>query len=151
MVVMAPLLLMVVVLFFLSRADKKKRAALESTLKKGDRVVTRSGLIGKLTEVSERTVRLEVAPGVHVTMLKTALEGLDGGDTVASAKADDKDGKDKSAKADDKDGKDKSAKADDKAAPAKKDASDKAKDGKDAKDKEPVSAVVSTESAKKKK
>ncbi len=86
MVVMAPLLLMVVVLFFLSRADKKKRQQVESTLKKGDRVVTRAGLIGKLTELSERTVRLEIAPGVHVTILKNAIEGLDGGDTVTSTK-----------------------------------------------------------------
>ncbi len=88
MVVMAPLLLMVVVLFFLSRADRKKRQQVESNLKKGDRVVTRSGLIGKLTELGERTVRIELAPGVHVTMLKNAIEGLDGGDTVASAKKD---------------------------------------------------------------
>jgi preprotein translocase subunit YajC len=86
MVVMAPLLLMVVVLFFLSRADKKKRAQIESSLKKGDRVVTRAGLIGKISEMSERTARIEIAPGVHVTMLKSAIEGLDGGDTVASAK-----------------------------------------------------------------
>ncbi len=90
--VMAPILLMVVVLFFISRADRKKRTTLESQLKKGDRVVTRSGIVGSLSTLGERTVRLEIAPGVTVTMLKNAIEGLDGGDTVSTAKAaDDKD------------------------------------------------------------
>lgn len=88
LVVMAPILIMVVVLFFISRADRKKRAQLESQLKKGDRVVTRAGLIGTLSQVGDRTVRLDVAPGVTVTMVKTAIEGLDGGDTVSSAKTD---------------------------------------------------------------
>jgi preprotein translocase subunit YajC len=91
LVVMAPILIMVVVLFFVSRADRKKRTNLEAQLKKGDRVLTRSGLVGTLTTLGERTVRVEIAPGVTVTMLKSAIEGLDGGDTVTSAKADDKD------------------------------------------------------------
>ena len=106
LVVMAPIAIMVVVLFYMSRVDRKKRAKLESQLKKGDRVVTRSGLIGSLQTLGERTVRVDIAPGVTVTMLKTAIEGLDGGDTVSTAKpADAKDnakdaGKDD--KADDK-------------------------------------------------
>jgi len=92
LVVMAPILIMVAVLFMMSRGERKKRAQLESQLKKGDRVVTRSGLIGTLGALGERTVRVELAPGVTVTMLKNAIEGLDGGDTVSSAKpGDDKD------------------------------------------------------------
>ncbi len=92
LVVMAPILIMVAVLFFMSRGEKKKRAQLESQLKKGDRVVTRSGLIGTLSALGDRTVRLEIAPGVTVTMLKGAVEGLDGGETVSSTKpAEDKD------------------------------------------------------------
>lgn len=92
LVVMAPILIMVVVLFFMSRGERKKRAQLESQLKKGDRVVTRSGIVGTLSSLGDRTVRLEIAPGVTITMLKNAVEGLDGGDTVTSAKpGDDKD------------------------------------------------------------
>jgi preprotein translocase subunit YajC len=109
LVVMAPILLMVVVLFFISRADRKKRQQLESQLKKGDRVVTRSGLIGKLTEVNDSRVRLEIAPGVHVTMLKNALEGLDTGDaasTTSGSKSDKKDDKSKDDKSKDDKSKD---------------------------------------------
>lgn len=97
LVALAPILIMVVVLFFLSRGERKKRAQLESQLKKGDRVATRSGIVGTLSSVGERTVRLEIAPGVTVTMLKNAVEGLDGGDTVGSARSDEK------SKSDDKD------------------------------------------------
>lgn len=114
---MAPILIMVAVLFFMSRGEKKKRAQLESQLKKGDRVVTRSGVIGSLTALGERTVRVEIAPGVTVTMLKNAVEGLDGGDTVSSAKAgDDKASSTKSG--DDKSGENKdTGKDDDRPAP----------------------------------
>ncbi|MBM4357021.1 MAG: preprotein translocase subunit YajC [Deltaproteobacteria bacterium] len=84
--VMAPLLIMGALFFFMSRGEKKKRAQLESQLKKGDRVVTRSGLIGTVAALGDRTARVEVAPGVTVTMLKGAIEGLDGGDTVSSGK-----------------------------------------------------------------
>ena len=65
------------VMWWMGRGDKKRREELESKLKKGDRVVTRSGLIGKLLDVGERKVRLEIAPGVNVSMLKVAVEGLD--------------------------------------------------------------------------
>src|SRR5207253_5763886 len=85
---MLPLLLMMAVLFFLTRSDKKKRQDVEAKLKKGDRVITRSGLIGKISEVTDRHVRLEIAAGVTVTMLKNAVEGPDGGDTVATKPAD---------------------------------------------------------------
>ncbi len=116
-------LMMIAVLLLFSRSDKKKRQQIESGLKKGDRVVTRAGLIGKITELSERTARLEIAPGVQVTMLKNAIEGPDGGDTVApSGKPADKADK-KDDKADKKD--DKADKKDDKAAKSDKDASDK--------------------------
>jgi preprotein translocase subunit YajC len=76
-----------------SRSQSKKQKKLEESLKVGDRVVTRSGLIGRLTEVGERTAKLDIAPGVTVQMLKTAIEGVD---TPPAAKtADAKDGADK--------------------------------------------------------
>ena len=84
MMMLLPFLLLFGLIFLMNRSDKKKRAALESQLKKGDRVITRSGLIGKLIENGVRTVRIEIAPGVNVSMLKSAVEGLDTGDPAAT-------------------------------------------------------------------
>jgi len=52
------------------------RKQIESNLKVGDRVVTRSGLVGRIVDLGERA-KIEIAPGVTVQMLKTAIEGLD--------------------------------------------------------------------------
>jgi preprotein translocase subunit YajC len=71
------LLLPLALIFFMTRNQNKKQKELESSLKVGDRVITRAGAIGKIVEISERTMRLELAPGVNVTFLKTAVEGLD--------------------------------------------------------------------------
>jgi preprotein translocase subunit YajC len=65
------------VIWLMGRGEKKRRAEMEDKLKKGDRVVTRSGITGKVVEMAERTVRVEIAPGVNVTMVKSAIEGLD--------------------------------------------------------------------------
>jgi len=75
MMLLLPLLLFGVI-FLMNRGEKKKRAALEAKLKKGDKVVTRAGFVGKLVEVGEREARIELAPGVNVAMIKTAIEGL---------------------------------------------------------------------------
>jgi preprotein translocase subunit YajC len=96
MMLLLPLLLFGL-MFLMNRNDKKRRAQLETGLKKGDRVLTRAGFIGKLTEVGDQTVRLELAPGVNVTMVKNSIEGLaddpnkpkDGKDPKLEAKKDD--------------------------------------------------------------
>jgi len=84
MMLLLPLLLFGVI-FLMNRGDKKRRKKLESGLKKGDRVLTRSGIKGKLIEVSDATVRVEIAPGVNVTMIKSAVDGLDEAQTSAGA------------------------------------------------------------------
>lgn len=81
-----PMLIFIGFMFWQSRSQAKKQKELEEGIKVGERRVTSSGIIGKVTEVSERTVRLEVAPGVHVTFLKGVVQGLD----PTSVKADDK-------------------------------------------------------------
>lgn len=83
MALLIPFVLLFGLLFLMNRGEKKKRAQLESKLKKGDKVVTRAGIIGKLTEVSDTRVRVEIAPGVNVSMLKASIEGLEGGDASA--------------------------------------------------------------------
>lgn len=83
-------LMPVLLIVFTMRNQSKKQKAIESNLKTGDTVVTQSGLIGKIVEMNERTVRLEIAPGVNVRLLKTAIQGIDAGDTKVDPKADPK-------------------------------------------------------------
>lgn len=82
-----PLLLMI----FMTRNQSKKQKELENSLKVGDRVVTQAGLIGKITDLNERTAKIEIAPGVAVQMLKTSIQGPE--PTAAPPAKDDK-GKD---------------------------------------------------------
>jgi preprotein translocase subunit YajC len=88
------MLMPVLLIVFTMRNQSKKQKAIEQNLKTGDTVVTQSGLIGKIIEMNERTVRLEIAPGVNVRLLKTAIQGIDAGDTKVDPKADVKDSKD---------------------------------------------------------
>jgi len=86
-----PLLL----IFLTMRGQSKKQKQVEQGLKTGDTVVTQSGLIGKITEfVGDTRVKVEIAPGVSVKMLKSAISGVDGGDAKP---AEGKDAKDKDA------------------------------------------------------
>lgn len=87
------MLMPILLIVFTMRNQSKKQKAIEQNLKTGDTVVTQSGLIGKIVEMNERTVRLEIAPGVNVRLLKTAIQGIDAGDTKVDPKADGKDSK----------------------------------------------------------
>jgi preprotein translocase subunit YajC len=65
-------------MFFTNRSQTKKQKDMESKLKKGDRIVTQSGLVGKLIDPLEgRHARIEIAPGVKVQILRTSIAGLD--------------------------------------------------------------------------
>jgi len=83
-------LLMFGLIFFMNRSDKKRREQVETSLKKGDRVVTRAGFIAKVVEVQDVNVRVEIAPGVVVTMIKSAIEGLVDPDAKKDGKKDEK-------------------------------------------------------------
>jgi len=70
------LLIIVVFYFFMIRPQvrKQKEATnFRSSLKKGDRVATTGGIYGKVTDVKERTVTLEIADNVIVKVDKTAV------------------------------------------------------------------------------
>jgi preprotein translocase subunit YajC len=97
---------MLLIIFLMNRSQSKKQKELEGKLKRGDRVLTASGLVGKIAEMGTRYVKIEVAPGVKVQMLKTSIQGLDSGEEPAAATKDaDKakgDGSDKDAPSDKK-------------------------------------------------
>ena len=63
----APFLLMfVVIYFFMIRPQQKKAKAekeFESTLKLGDKIITKSGLHGKVAELADATVVIETMAG----------------------------------------------------------------------------------------
>jgi preprotein translocase subunit YajC len=76
----------------MTRNQNKKQRQLESNLKTGDRVITQSGFIGKIIDINERSarVKLEIAPGVVVQIVKSTIQGVDAGEMSAEAKAGDK-------------------------------------------------------------
>lgn len=84
-----PLVLMVLpmllLLFFTSRSQQKKQAAALANLKKGDRILTQSGLVGRLVELGDRFAKLEIAPGVKIEVLRSSVLGADNSETQASA------------------------------------------------------------------
>jgi len=60
------LLMFVVIYFFMIRPQQqraKKEKAFESALKVGDKIITKSGLHGKIAEVAETTVVIETMAG----------------------------------------------------------------------------------------
>lgn len=81
---------MLLVIFLLNRSQGKKQKELESKLKKGDRVVTGAGLIGKIAEMGTKYAKLELAPGVKITVLKSSIQGLDSGEEPAAVAKDSK-------------------------------------------------------------
>ncbi len=54
---------------------QKNRQQLQNSLQKGDRVVTVGGVIGTVMQVDERRVVLQIADGVRIDVLKTAIGG----------------------------------------------------------------------------
>ena len=80
-----PLLLLVPFLLLSFRRQKKEQEA-RGKLKKGDKVVSQSGLVGELMEMDERFAKVKIAPGTTVTMLIASVSPLD----ATPAAADDK-------------------------------------------------------------
>ena len=72
-----PIILMFVVLYFLMIRPQQKKAkehkALLEGLGKGDEVVTASGMVGRITKVSEDFVTIEIAANVEVQMQKPSI------------------------------------------------------------------------------
>jgi preprotein translocase subunit YajC len=53
--------------------ERKEHDALVAALQKGQKVVTRSGVHGRVSKVGESTVELEIADKVLVTVDKTSV------------------------------------------------------------------------------
>lgn len=74
---MLPLLLMFVVLYFVMIRPQMKRQKetrnMLSALAKGDEVATAGGVLGKITEIGDQYLTLEIANGVNVRMQRSAV------------------------------------------------------------------------------
>lgn len=72
-----PLVLVFVIFYFLMIRPQSQRLkqhqAQIGAVKKGDRVVTGGGLIGKVTKVTDTEVEVELGQGVRVTAVKSTL------------------------------------------------------------------------------
>ncbi len=84
-----PLILLFVLLYFLMIRPQAKRAKEHRTmlqaLQKGDEVATSGGTLGKITNVGEQFVTLEIAPNVEIKVQKPAVQTLLPKGTLKSA------------------------------------------------------------------
>ena len=74
---LAPFLIVIGVLYFMvirpAGKDRKDHQAMLDALKRGDEVVTSSGMLGKVTDIAENFVTVEVARNVKIRMLRSAI------------------------------------------------------------------------------
>lgn len=75
----SPILLIIimgVMLFFMFRSQSKRQKEIRTMLAglaKGDEVVTNGGVAGRIDELGESFVTLEIAPNVKIKLQKTAI------------------------------------------------------------------------------
>ena len=68
-----------VVYFLMIRPQQKKmkeQQSMLSQLKPGDEVVTTSGILGKITQLSDKIVTIEVADKVRIRVLRSQISQL---------------------------------------------------------------------------
>lgn len=72
-----PLLLIIVVFyFFMIRPQMKKQKELKtyrSGIQKGEKIITTGGIYGKVTDVKDQTITVEVAENVRIRIDKNAV------------------------------------------------------------------------------
>jgi preprotein translocase subunit YajC len=73
-----PLILIFAIMYFLMIRPQQKKAklhkAMVEALRRGDDVIGQSGIMGKVSKVNEDgTVEVEIAQGVKVKMIKSAI------------------------------------------------------------------------------
>jgi preprotein translocase subunit YajC len=84
-----PLIVIFAVFYFMLIRPQMKRAKehkqLVSQLSKGDEVITNGGLLGKITEVSESFVTLELADNLRIKLQRQAVANVMPKGTIESA------------------------------------------------------------------
>ena len=84
-----PLVLVFVIFWFLMIRPQQRRVkdhqARIAAVKKGDRVVTGGGLIGKVVKVGESEVEIELGSNIRVTAVKSTLTQVGSADSAKPA------------------------------------------------------------------
>lgn len=68
--------MIVIFYFFMIRPQNKKQKEIKKAreaMQNGDKVVTAGGIHGKIKEITESTILIEVAPGVSIRVDKTSV------------------------------------------------------------------------------
>lgn len=75
-----PFLIIFVIFFFLVIRPQAKKAKDHSgfvaNIKKGDKILTSSGILGTIEGVTEKYVDVSIAQGVRIKMLKSQIAGF---------------------------------------------------------------------------
>ena len=75
-----PMILIFVVFYFLLIRPQQKKAKEHRTmlaaLQKGEEVVTSGGVIGKVSKLSDQYATLEIAPGIEISVQRSAIAQL---------------------------------------------------------------------------
>lgn len=86
LVQLIPFALILGIFYFLillpMKRRQKKIQEFQDSLKVGDKIVTTSGLYGRVTRVNDKTLQVEVADRVRVEMSRAAVAGYQGQDPV---------------------------------------------------------------------
>jgi len=75
---LAPIVLVMIVMYYFliampQRKRQRERDDLLKQVKRGDEVMTSSGIYGRVMGVTDQTINLEIAPKVRIKVHKTAV------------------------------------------------------------------------------
>ena len=77
-----PLVVIFAIFYFLmirpQQKQQKRHKEMLTALKKGDRVVTRGGMMGTIDAIAENIVTLEVANDVRIRFSRESISGVEG-------------------------------------------------------------------------
>ena len=68
--------MIVIFYFFMIRPQSKKQKEIKKAreaMQKGDHVVTAGGIHGKIKEISDNTIQMEIAPGISIKVDKASV------------------------------------------------------------------------------
>ncbi len=75
-----PLVAIFIIFYFLLIRPQQKRVSdhktMVSNVKRGDTVVTGGGIIGKVTQVKDEEVEVEIAPNTRIKVVKSTLSDV---------------------------------------------------------------------------
>jgi len=59
--------------FYQNSVQQRRRKTMQDTLKRGDRVVTVGGMVGRVARVTDNRIWLEVSDHVEIEMVKAGI------------------------------------------------------------------------------